>query len=92
MKKELLPPIISFAAIFIIVHDGYATPITNLLIAGVVPGTSFVLPSWLMVVLYCLIITAIITFYVEGVFTGVKENKLTKRRKQQLPHRRFSEI
>lgn len=92
VKKDLLPPVISLAAVIIIVHDGYMVSITNLFIAGVIPGTSLVLPSWIMIAFYCFAITAIITMYVEGVFTGVKENRLTKRRKSQLPHKRYSEI
>ena len=92
MKKNLLPPIISFVAIIIIVQDGYAAPITNFLIAGVVPGTSFILPSFVMMALYCLCIVLIVTMYVEGMFTRIKENKLTKTRKHKLPRRRFGEI
>lgn len=90
MKKDLPPLIISFMAIIIIAHG--MVPLTNLLIAGVVPGTSFVLPSWVMIVFYCFAITAVITMYIEGVFSNSKENKLIKKRKNQLPHRRYNEI
>ena len=92
MKKYILPPIISFVAIIVIVQDGYAAPVTNLLIAGVIPGTSYVLPSFVMIALYCICITVIITIYVDSMFSSIKEYRLTKKRSHKLPHRRFGEI
>jgi len=92
MKKDLLPPVISFVAILAITHGEYASPLVNLLVAGVIPGTTIVLPFWVMIAFYCLTITAIITMYVEGTLHTIKTHRASSARKRQLPHRRYSNI
>ena len=89
--KKLLPPIISLATIFIITQ-GDSSAFVSLLIARVVPGTAIVIPSWAMVVVYCLIITAIITLYLEGTLATIRTNRATTKRKRQLPRHRFGQI
>ena len=89
--KKILPPIISFIAILAITQ-GDSSALISLLIAGVIPGTSIIIPSWAMVVIYCLIITAIITLYLEDTLGTIRTNRAILKRKRQLPRHRFSEI
>lgn len=89
--KKLIPPIIGLIAILLITQ-GDSAPLVSFLIAGVVPGTAIILPSWAMIIAYCLIITAIITLYVEGTLVTMRADRATKKRRQQLPRHRFSQI
>lgn len=92
MKKYLLPPTISLVSVFAITHDDFIDSIFNFLIAGAIPGTFISLPFWLMIAIYCLTITAIVTFYLETTLVTRRANKASRQRKQQLPRRRYSSI
>jgi len=92
MKKYLLPPLASIIATYAITHGGVASSLTNLFIAGIIPGTHFVLPFWLMMVLYCLAITIIVTVYVETILISSRTSRISAAHKQHLPRRRYSKI
>lgn len=92
MKKYLLPPAISLVLIFVITHDGFASSLINFLIAGVIPGTFIALPFWVMIAIYCLTITAIITIYLETTLMTRRTTKTALTHKQKLPRRRYSSI
>lgn len=91
MKK----PIILIALIVGIIVLSYDTIINGLLLfllAGVIPGINVTLPFWVMLALYCLLITAVVTLYIEGVFDFLKSQKNTPSRKSRLPRRRYNTI
>jgi protein-S-isoprenylcysteine O-methyltransferase Ste14 len=92
MKKDFIPPLVSLVAVLAITQGKFTSSLTNLLIAGVIPGTSLVLPSWTMMTIYCLSITAIVTLYLEGTIGKARVTRNAKQRKQQLPRRRFTSI
>lgn len=92
MKKDFIPPLVSLVAVLVITQSKFTSSLINLLIAGVIPGTSLVLPSWTMMVVYCLAITAIITLYLEGTLGKARAQRNAKERKRQLPRRRFTSI
>ena len=92
MKKDFIPPLVSLVAVLAITQGKFTSSLTNLLIAGVIPGTSLVLPSWTMMTIYCLSITAIVTLYLEGTLGKARTARSAKQRKQQLPRRRFTSI
>lgn len=92
MKKDFVPPLVSLVAVLALTQGKFTSSLINLLIAGVIPGTSLVLPSWTMMIVYCLAITAIITLYLEGTLGKVRANRNAKQHKRQLPRRRFTSI
>lgn len=92
MKKDFVPPLISLVAVLAITQSKFTSSLTNLLIAGVVPGTSLVLPPWTMMIVYCLAITAVITLYLEGALGKARSARNAKQHKRQLPRRRFTSI
>lgn len=92
MKKDFIPPLVSLVAVLAITQGKFTSSLLNLLIAGVIPGTSLVLPSWTMMIVYCLAITTIITLYLEGALGKARVNHTAKQHKRQLPRRRFTSI
>lgn len=66
------------------------------LLLGVIPGTHVIVPFWIMMASYCLLITVIVTLYVERSLGLVKSPRssraASKTRKGTLPRRRFSHI
>jgi len=92
MKKDFIPPLVSLVAVLAITQGKFTSSLVNLLIAGVIPGTSLILPSWTMIAIYCLAITAIVTLYLEGTFGKVRIHRTAKQHKRQLPRRRFTSI
>lgn len=92
MKKGLVATAISFIAAMTIVHGEFSVTMLNFLLAGVIPGTSTALPSWVMLTLYCLIITVIATLYIESVIVDIRERRATNQARHTLPRRRYSQI
>ena len=92
MKKGLVATAISFVAVMTIVHGEFSVAVLNFLLAGVIPGTSTALPSWVMLVLYCLIITVIATLYIESVIVDIRERRAAAGARRTLPRRRYSQI
>lgn len=92
MKKDLIPPLVSLVAVLVITQGKLTSSLVNLLIAGVIPGTSLVLPPWTMMSVYCLAITVIVTLYLEGALGKARANRNAKQHKRQLPRRRFTSI
>ena len=94
MKKYTLPPLISITAAFTLTHENVPSGVTSFLIAGIIPGTEIALPFWAMMLIYCITISAIVTFYIEA--TILRRRKHTSapviRTQQHLPHRRFSAL
>ncbi|HSW90476.1 MAG TPA: hypothetical protein VLF64_00595 [Candidatus Saccharimonadales bacterium] len=92
MKKDFVPPLISFVAVLAITQGKFTSSLINLLVAGVVPGTLIVLPSWAMIAVYCLAIATIITLYLEGTLGKARVDRSAKQHRRQLPRRRFTSI
>ena len=92
MKKDFIPPLISLVAVLAITQGEFTSSLINLLIAGVIPGTSLVLPSWTMMIVYCLAITVILTLYLEGTLDKARADRNARQHKRQLPRRRFTSI
>ena len=92
MKQYIIPPITSLIVTFAITNGDVMPAILNFLIAGAIPGTHFSLPFWLMMSIYCLTITAIITRCLESYFIARRSVHASQRTATQLPRRRFSNI
>lgn len=73
-------------------HQTTASALLSLLVTGHVPGTSWTIPFWVMMAAYCLLITALVTRYVEGALAFRRDAKATHARKVRMPHRRYSHI
>jgi hypothetical protein len=78
--------------IFAIQRQDIASALLALFITGHVPGTSLTLPFWAMIAGYCLLITAIVTHYVEGALALRREIKTTSSQQARMPRRRYSHI
>lgn len=91
MKKVIITSII-LACLIVATRDTILNSLLLFLFAGVVPGLNITLPFWLMLAFYCLLITGIVTLYVEGVFDFLKSKKDDKSLKSRLPRRRYSSI
>lgn len=70
--------------------QGLGSAVLGLLIAGQIPGTAYSIPFWAMMAIYCLLITALLTWYIEKLIQIKRANDETK--KARLPRRRFSQI
>lgn len=92
MKKAVL--ILSGAVILMLLvwQERIASAVLSLLVTGHIPGTSWTLPFWMMMAMYCLLITAIVTRYVEDTLTIRRDAKVVHARKARMPHRRYSHI
>jgi hypothetical protein len=91
MKKLL---IVCGGAILILLlawRQETASALLSLLITGHLPGTSWAIPFWAMMAIYCLLITVIVTRYVEDAFAFRRANRATPH-KSHMPHRRYSHI
>ena len=86
MKKRITIGIASCIIIIAVSNGKILNAILNLLIVGIVPGTSYSVPYWAMMAIYCLIITLLVTYWVEKAF---QLHRLDKRaRVKSRPSRR----
>jgi len=73
-------------------HQSTVSALLSLLVTGHIPGTSWTIPFWVMMGIYCLLITALVTYYVEDALAFRRNAKATYTRKARMPHRRYSHI
>ncbi len=92
MKKAVFATISSFVAIVIVTRSDLMLPVLSFLVTGLVPGTNFIVPFWGMMAFYCLLITVIVTFYIEGTILFIKTHRTAQAHKARLPKRRYHTI
>ncbi len=91
VKKVIITSAI-LAILIVLSRDAILNSLLLFLFAGVVPGLNIALPFWVMLAFYCLLITSIITLYIEGVFDFLKSKKDPNSLKTRLPKRRYGSI
>ena len=73
-------------------HQSTVSVLLELLIAGHIPGTSLTIPFWAMMAVYCLLITALLTRYIEDAFAFRRDAKKLYSSKARMPRRRYGQI
>lgn len=73
-------------------HQSTASALLGFFVTGHIPGTAWTIPFWGMMALYCLLITALVTRYVEEALTFRRELRAARSPKSRMPHRRYSHI
>lgn len=96
MKKHTIIPILAVISIIFIIKSGIIYSFAIFLLVGVVPGTTYVVPSNIMLLIISAIawivllrFTAIEIFYT---YAHKRSAKQHIERKKRMPQRRFSEI
>lgn len=92
MKKALLSTIVSFVTVMLITQDRLAASVVGFLMAGAIPGTTATVPFWIMLTVYCLAITAVITMFAETTFLNGYSMPRQADKKTRLPKRRYTTI
>jgi hypothetical protein len=65
----------------------------NFILAGVIPGTHYAAPFWLMMALYCTIIALVVTDSVEQWLKFIYGHReAVAQSKGRMPHRRYSQL
>lgn len=91
-KKLIVTTAIILSALTVLSIDGIANALLGFALAGVVPGTTMVIPFWAMVALWCLVITVIATAYLETTLGFMRSHKQYTERRARMPRRRYSSI
>lgn len=93
MKKKLITIAIIICAVLALLSiDGIANALIGFTLAGVLPGTHISLPFWVMVAFWCLVITAVITIYIETTTNIIRSQKQLDSRRTRLPRRRYNQV
>jgi hypothetical protein len=61
------------------------------LLAGSIPGTSYSVPYWFMMALYCTVIALLVAHYIERVIAH-RHTRISARTAKHMPKRRYSHI
>jgi hypothetical protein len=69
MKQRIITGIIILLAVSVYSHGSIGGAVLAFLVAGTIPGTAATVPFWLMMTLYCLAITILVTNFVEDLFS-----------------------
>ena len=91
-KKLLVAIVIAASTLILLSIDSIANALLGFALAGVVPGTTMVIPFWAMVALWCLVITVITTAYLETTLGFIRSHKHHHTRRARMPRRRYSSI
>jgi len=89
MKKVIILLSLTTLVVLLAWNQGV---VLSLLVTGHIPGTSWTIPFWGMMAFYCLLITLIVTLYVEDALSFKRDSKALHARKSRMPHRRYSHI
>lgn len=92
MKKVIIVIVGTLAIMLLAWHQSTASVLLELFIAGHVPGTSLTIPFWAMMATYCLLITALLTHYIEEAFAFRRDAKKLYMTKSRMPRRRYGHI
>ncbi len=92
MKKILSIASIVLLLLLLTWHQSTISALLGFFVTGHIPGTQWSVPFWGMMALYCLLITALVTRYVEEMLTFRRTAKATYSRKSRMPRRRFGHI
>ena len=69
MKNRVIIGIAGSLVAIAIINGKVLNLLLSFFLVGVVPGTSYSVPYWLMMILYCFGITILITYVVEKAYT-----------------------
>ena len=83
---------LSIVALAMLVQYGVMNALVLFLLAGVIPGTSYSVPFWVMMALYCTIISLLAAWYVERLIVSARTSKAMRTRQSRMPRRRYSHI
>ena len=92
MKKKVIIGSVVVLVFIILSQRVVINMLLNLTLAGAIPGTHYIIPYWLMMAIYCLIITVIVTIYTERLLRKRREHKSAALRRSRTPSRHYSHI
>ncbi|MGB4762839.1 MAG: hypothetical protein WBP12_05805 [Candidatus Saccharimonas sp.] len=91
-KKKVIIGISSIIMLVVLTSNGFVNALIGFLLVGAIPGTNATIPFWAMVTIWCLVIAAIITVYVESTIGFIRSQRRTEKRRARLPKRRFGQV
>lgn len=92
MKKVIFVFGGTLLIMLIVWHQSTVSALLDLLITGHIPGTAFTIPFWAMMAVYCLLITLLMTRYIEEAFAFRRDAKKLSASKTRMPRRRYGQI
>lgn len=87
MRKGIIATTISLLLCLFITQSTVSNRVIDFLLTGVVPGTTIIVPFWVMMATYCAGITIVITTFVEAMHPQAHSVS-----PKQLPRRRYSHL
>lgn len=91
-RKKIIIATVVITALAAFTSNGAVNALIGFVLVGAIPGTTATVPFWLMVAIWCLTITAVITIYVESTIGFIRSHKHTRKHQAQMPKRRFGQI
>lgn len=91
MKKATIIIIATVVVMLSAWHQSTASAVLSLLVTGHIPGTGWTIPFWAMMAIYCMLITALVTHYVESMLHEHRDRRASAAA-SRMPRRRYSHI
>ena len=92
MKKVIVVIGSTLLIMLVAWHQSTVSVLLELFIAGHIPGTSITVPFWAMMAIYCLLITVVMTLYIEEAFAFRRDAKKLYSSRARMPRRRYGQI
>ena len=90
MKRAVITGICLMVIAVVMTRGVVVNILLSLILAGSVPGTTIVIPFWVMMAFYCTVASLIIAWYTGSLIVEHRMRKSSA--KQRMPRRRYSHI
>ena len=91
MKRRIIVSIIILISMLLLTQAKVTNALLGLILVGSIPGTGTAMPFWLMMAVYCAMISLLVTWYVETLMNERRKTKASAKQRR-MPRRRYSHI
>lgn len=92
MKKNLGITLLLLGIVLFFTQGEFANHVLCFLLTGSIIGTSFALPFWMMMAIYCALIALIATDRIEDLVIRRRTIRAERLRANRMPRRRYSSL
>ncbi len=91
-KKIIIFTILGLLILILMSIDSIKNSVVSFLLAGVIPGTKTIVPSWAMIALWCVVTATLATSYIETIIGPLRSHTTTDKIQSRMPRRRYSQL
>lgn len=92
MKKNIGIMLLLLGIVLFFTQGEFANHVLCFLLTGSITGTSFALPFWMMMAIYCTLIALVTTDQIEDIITRRRSIRAEQLRANRMPRKRYGSL